>query len=85
VHYNGTTWTAPTSPPSNTINLNGVWGTAPDDVFAVGDVGTVLHSSGNNVWTAQTSGTTLTLYAVAGSGTGDVYAVGQRAVILHYK
>ena len=66
-----------------TQNLFGVWGSGPNDVFAVGD-GTILHSSNDGAaWQAQTSGTTQTLSGVWGSGPNDVFAVGDGGVILH--
>jgi hypothetical protein len=53
-----------------------VWGSSATDVYAVGDGGVILHSTGNGDWAVQTSGVTQTLQAVWGSGSGDVYAVG---------
>ena len=65
-----------------TQSLNGVWGTSPEDVWVVGDHGTILHWDGK-AWTSDPSVTTSSdLYAVWGSGAGDVWAVG-RDVILH--
>ena len=54
-----------------------MWGSGPNDVFAVGANGTILHSTNDGAsWHAQTSGTTQTLYGVWGSGPNDVFAVG---------
>ncbi len=41
IHYDGTAWTAITSPTTN--NLSGIWGACANDIFAVGDQGTILH------------------------------------------
>lgn len=55
--------------------LNGVWGAAADDVWAVGAQGTILHFDGVT-WSSVPSGTTSHLHAVWGSGPDDVWAVG---------
>ncbi len=65
------------------VTLNDVWGSAPDDVFAVGGNGTILHFDGNT-WTPMASGTTESLSAVYGYGASDVYAVGANLTLLHY-
>src|SRR5439155_1177466 len=52
-----------------------VWGATGNDVFAVGDDGSIWHYDGTS-WTAQPSGTTQVLYGVWGSGRKDVFAVG---------
>jgi hypothetical protein len=64
-----------------TASLRGVWGSSATNVYVVGASGTILHSSGDGNWTAQTSGTTQDLYDVWGSGPNDLYAVGN--VLLH--
>ncbi len=46
-------------------DLHGVWGSGPDDVFAVGDLGTILHYDGHD-WDMMPSGTDANLYAVWG-------------------
>jgi len=43
IHYNGATWRPLTAGTSR--NLFGVWGSAGTNVFAVGDVGLVLHGT----------------------------------------
>ena len=69
--------------------LYGVWGSGPDDVFAVGTGGLILHSANDGqTWTAQASGTSAYLIGVWGSGPDDVFAVGKfpgsdNGVILH--
>ncbi|PYP70675.1 MAG: hypothetical protein DMD36_05960, partial [Gemmatimonadetes bacterium] len=60
-----------------------VWGATGNDVFAVGDDGSIWHYDGTS-WTAQPSGTTQVLYGVWGSGRKDVFAVGTGGTILHY-
>ncbi|HVS35161.1 MAG TPA: hypothetical protein VMS17_06230 [Gemmataceae bacterium] len=61
-----------------------VWGTGPNDVFAVGNSGTIRHSTNDGqTWTNQNSGTTQFLYGVWGSSSNDVFAVGAGGVIVH--
>ena len=74
-------WTTLTS--GTTADLNGVWGSGPNDVYVVGNSGTVLHSVDGIAWTPLTSGTSVALNAVWGSGPTDVYIVGGSGTILH--
>ena len=63
--------------------LRSVWGIAPNDVYAVGDTGTIIHFDGSR-WTTMTSGTSFLLRAVWGSGSTDVFAVGEGGTALRY-
>ena len=63
--------------------LRRVWGSSVNDVFVVGDFGTILHVNGTTA-TRMTSGTTNTLRAVWGTGPSDVYAAGDFGTLLHY-
>jgi hypothetical protein len=65
-----------------TANLHGVWAQS-GDIYAVGENGVILHSTGDGRWAAQTSGTAVELDAVWGSGPGDIYVVGAAGTILH--
>lgn len=62
--------------------LTGVWGTAEDNVFIVGDFGTVLQG-GTTLSKAQT-GVDSALRGVWGRGGNDVYAVGVDGAVLHF-
>jgi len=62
--------------------LQAVWG-AGQQVFAVGDGGVILTSTGGGPWSRMTSNTTVDLLDVWGSAANDVFAVGP-AIILHY-
>ncbi len=70
--------------------LNGIWGSSPTDVFAVGTNGTILHYDGDGdndgvpdtMWERMSSGIERSLNDVWGSSDTDVYAVG--STILHY-
>ena len=61
--------------------INGIWGSGPNDVWAVGNGGTVLHYDGNaqNQWTAVTSPVlpaAENFQDVTGVGTQQVIVVG---------
>jgi hypothetical protein len=63
--------------------LRDIWGTAPDNVYAVGGKGLIVHYDGT-VWTQVESGTTAYLTAIWGSGADDIYAVGNGGTVLHF-
>lgn len=63
-------------------HLFGVWAAGPEDVWAVGEAGLILHWDGQTWSTAHVEGTHL--YAVHGSGPEDIWAVGDQGVVLHY-
>jgi hypothetical protein len=70
--------------PSNTTqNLNRVWSSGPEDAWAVGDAGTVLHWNGS-AWSPVSSGTSQSLHGVWGSGASDVWIVGDQSTTLHW-
>jgi hypothetical protein len=77
-------WTAMAS--GTSYHLYGDWGTSVNDVFAVGDHGTILHYNGA-AWSAMPTGSTDIFFAVWGSSSTDVFAVGWGAAgasIFHY-
>lgn len=61
-------------------DLNGVWGSAWNDIWAVGAGGTVLHYNGIS-WGPDNSGTTADLLAISGSAKTSVWAVATKQVI----
>jgi hypothetical protein len=63
--------------------LSSVWGSAADDVFAVGGAGTIVHWDGSS-WSSTDSGTTNDLYGIWGASPGHIFAVGQAGTILHW-
>ncbi|MBN9161526.1 MAG: hypothetical protein J0I07_11215, partial [Myxococcales bacterium] len=69
-----------------TADLHAVWGTGPNDVWAVGAEGTILHFDGV-AWTVSStglgSGQEVNLTGIWGSGPNDVWAVGGN-VALHF-
>ncbi len=76
LHYDGMTWSRTEVPNA----VRGVWGRSPDDVFAVGDAGTIYHFTAG-AWAPMSSGTTSGLTAVYGSDT-RVVAVGVSGTFL---
>jgi hypothetical protein len=77
LHWDGSLWSA-TVPLSDggaalVTSLTGVWGSGPNDVWAVGDVG-ILHWDGS-AWSAPPFASPL-LVGVWGSGPNDVWVVG---------
>jgi cysteine-rich repeat protein len=63
--------------------LQDVWGTSPQNVFAVGGSGTILHFDGVQ-WSPMDSGTEVDLQGVWGTPGGPIYAVGDQGTILRY-
>lgn len=63
--------------------LRAAWGAAPDDVWAVGDGGIVLHYDGAE-FRREPALTAQNLLAVHGSSASDVWVAGDGGVVLHY-
>jgi len=64
--------------------LYSVWAVSPDDVFAVGAGGTILHRH-DSTWTVMPSGgTTANLHAVWAASSTDAWAAGSGGVILRF-
>lgn len=55
--------------------LNDVWGSASDDIFAVGENGVIIHFDGTS-WQPMESGVTTTLASVWGTAHDDVFVAG---------
>lgn len=77
-----TRWQVLDAPCDDLGVLWGAWGSAPDEVYVVGDDGVVLHWNGQ-LWERQPSGTKLPLHGVWGPGPGETFAVGWMGVICH--
>jgi hypothetical protein len=58
-----------------------VWGSGPNDVWAVDAGGGILHWNGG-AWSASNGGAT-TLSGIWGSGPNDVWAVGGSSLLHH--
>ncbi len=63
--------------------LDGVWGAAPNDVWAVGERGGARHYDGRS-WTPASVGTIVDLQSISGSAADDVWAVGAHGTIVHW-
>jgi len=83
-HWDGAMWSDATGVDTTGQMFFKVWGTATDDVYVVGDSGTILHYDGS-AWTFQESGTTQRLLTLHGRAADDIWAVGgySGAVLLH--
>lgn len=77
----GTGWQADNVP--TTQHLRAVWGSAPDDIWAVGLAGVIVHWDGA-AWTKVASPVGVALEAVWGTARNDAYAAGQNGVIIRY-
>src|SRR5215475_7396375 len=76
----GSTWTG--SRILNSPTLRGIWGSGPNDVWVVGDRGSILHSVDNGgSWLEISGRTQAAMTGVWGVGS-NVYAVGAGGTIL---
>lgn len=78
LHWNGLSWSTIALPKDvEGRSLYKVWGSSSDDVYVVGESGTIWHKKGAN-WILESNPplATGTLFTVAGSSAKDVYAVG---------
>ena len=64
--------------------LNSIWGTGPNDVWAVGNSGAIQHYTGGATWEGVDSPTSQNLRGVWAAAADDVWAVGENGTILHY-
>jgi len=68
--------------------LRSVWGSSPDDVWAVGDQGTIIHWNGSE-WRKVQSPINLILYDVWGTSSDNIYAIhislSQQSQLIHYQ
>ena len=89
LHYNGTAWSTMTSP--TTLTLQGVWGTAANNVFAVGgpsassggDRGTILKYDGGAWIRVWNDPSILRFHDLWGSSDTNLFAVGEAGAIVH--
>ena len=64
-------------------SFSAVWGSGPDDIYAVGENGRVERNSSGTTWSRERIGSSNSLWGVWGSAAGDVYAVGDSGTIVH--
>jgi hypothetical protein len=67
---------------SSSIRLESVWGSGPDDVYAVGESGAIYHRK-SGTWSFVSTGSSSTFYGVWGSSASDVYVVSSGGEIWH--
>lgn len=82
-------WSQMPATTSKTGTLYAVWGSGSEDVFAVGDKGTILHHDGRRAasgswWQVMTSGVSSDLEGIWGSSPLDVFAAGASGSIVWY-
>lgn len=70
-HCGKDAWCAVALPPSP-VSLNGIWGSAADDVWIVGSPDLTMHWNGSELATGKTD-SRQTLFGVWGSGKNDVW------------
>lgn len=75
LHYDGESWSRADASRIGTMNLRAVWGSAPDNYFAVGDDGVIARYNGED-WRPSNSQVSDRLYGIYGNGPGEIYAVG---------
>jgi hypothetical protein len=68
--------------------LHQIWGSGPNDVYAVGDNDAVFHTTGNGTWTNLAPAINRNYQSIWGSSASDVYTVaadgfGGNPIILH--
>jgi hypothetical protein len=80
LHFDGTSWTPSPLPMQLGRTYFKVWGSSADDLFIVGEAGTVWHRAGGQ-WTQTPSMATGTLLTVSGCSANEVYAVGGEDVL----
>lgn len=83
--WDGDSWTD--FPFGGGLYVQDVWGSAPDDLYAVGYqsmyAGLMWHYDGTR-WSTVSLPHVPRLNAVWGSGSGDIYAVGLEGAVVHY-
>lgn len=81
-HYTNGAWSPVDMPELDRDGVSAlfkVWGTGPDHVFAIGQLGVILHWDGT-AWTQVPSGTGEDLVSLWGRGPDDIVAVGGRSL-----
>lgn len=64
------------------LGLAAVWGSGPNDVWAVGAAGSVIHWNGSE-WQSSPIETAMSLQAIYGTGPNDVWTVATANTIYH--
>ena len=64
-------------------NLNAIWGNSNDEMFAVGNLGTLFYYNGRS-WTEVKTETNKDLNSIWGSSPNNIFVVGHSGTILHF-
>jgi hypothetical protein len=83
LHYDGTSWQPSPLPQTLGRAFFKVWGTASDNLYVVGELGTIWHRTGTT-WALEADSPPLAtgnLTTVYGCGADEVYAVGGQDVL----
>jgi hypothetical protein len=73
-------WCVEPAPVSASITLRSAWAASANDVFVVGDGGTMLRRSPTE-WTTMATGTTATLKGVWGTSATNIWIVGHNGTV----
>lgn len=76
---------------SSGLALSACWGMSGNDMFAVGDNGTIIHFDGNS-WSKMVSNTTKSMFSIWGTSDSNIWACGNdlynnkgaNTVLMHY-
>ena len=71
------------NPQPHDYTINDIWGSSANDIFAVGDYGTILHYDGLS-WEPMESSTRRSLRGIWGTSGTNIFAVSDYGSILHY-
>ncbi len=85
INFDGSEWT--TTGNLTSFRLHGIWGSSGNDIFTVGEHGTIFnygYHNGSYSWEDMQPGFTTNLNEVWGTSATDVYAVGDGGFITHY-
>jgi hypothetical protein len=91
-HFNGIGWTEYRDDyflanGDTVYPLYSLWGSSPDNLWAVGDKGTIVHWDGSE-WRKDQSPTNLILYNVWGTSSDNIYAIhislSQQSLLIHF-
>lgn len=67
----------------NTNDLNSIWGSSAENIYAVGDRGTIIRYDGTR-WQQIKTGSDDLLFGIWGSSASDIIAVGGRGKVLRF-
>jgi hypothetical protein len=84
LHYDGSSWQPSPLPKTLGRTFFKVWGTASDNLYVVGELGTLWHRTGTT-WALEASSPPLArgnLTTVSGCSASEVYAVGGQDVLV---